>query len=100
MITRTKTPQLDLLPILNLLRITIPPLHRHLAIRIRIHQDVERAIALQLRQKRHRGRDLSKDGLNLCLDLRLCLLRRWLRAVVRDGVFLVGGFLGRGSLRG
>jgi hypothetical protein len=68
MITRTKTPQLHLLPILNLLRIAVSPLHRHLAVRIRIHQYIEGTITLQLRQESNGCRDLSEDGLDLGLD--------------------------------
>jgi hypothetical protein len=97
MIARTKTPQLHLLPILNLLRIAVPPLHRHLAIRIRINQHVERAVALQLRQERHRRRDLSEDGLDLRLDLGFRLLsgRRRSAAGLGNVVLFVDGTLGR-----
>lgn len=69
MITRTKAPQLDLLPILNLLRIAIAPLQRHLTIRIGVHEHVERAVAIQHRQEGHGCGDLSEDGLDLVLDL-------------------------------
>jgi len=69
MITRTKTPQLDLLPILDLLRIAVAPLQRHLGIRVRVDEDVERTVAVQHRQERHGRGDLSEDGLDLVLDL-------------------------------
>ena len=102
MITRTKTPQLHFLPILNLLRIAVPPLHRHLAIRIGVHQNIKRAVTLQLRQERHRRRDLPEDRLDLGLDLDLGLLGWGRRAAgLGDVVFLVdgalrGGFFGGG----
>ena len=102
MITRTKTPQLHLLPILNLLRIAVPPLHGHLAIRIRIHQHVERAVALQLRQECHRRRDLPEYGLDLCLDLGFRLFggRSRRGAGLLDIVLFVDGALGGGFLGG
>lgn len=91
MIARAKTPQLHLLPILNLLSIAVTPLHRHLAIGIRVHQDVKRAIALQLRQECHRRRDLSEDGLDLRLDLDLGFLSRGRGAAgLRGGVLFIG----------
>ncbi len=78
MVTRTETPQLDLLPVLDLLRIAIAPLQRHLRVRISVDEDVERTIAVQHRQERHRRRDLPEDGLDLVLDLLLGLFgRRW-----------------------
>lgn len=72
MITRTKAPQLDLLPIANLLRVAITPLHRHFAIGIRIHQYIERALAVELWEEGHRRCDLSEDRLDLGLDLCFC----------------------------
>ena len=103
MITRTETPQLHLLAILDLLGVAVSPLHRHLAIGVRVHKHVERAVALQLRQERHRRRDLPEDGLDLGLDLGLGLLGRSWRTVTtgagsRDVVLLVGGALGGGFL--
>jgi hypothetical protein len=68
MITRTKTPQLHPLPIFNLLGITVPPLHRHLTVRIRIHQHVKRAIAFELWEECYRRSDLPENGLYLGLD--------------------------------
>lgn len=46
MTIRAEAPQLDLLTAYNFLRIAVSPLHRHLGIRIRIHQHVERAVAV------------------------------------------------------
>lgn len=94
MTIRTETPQLHLLRILDLLRIAIPPLHWYLAIRIRIHQHIKRAIAIQLRQKRHAGRDLAEHRLDLGLQLDFGLLGRRSRGVVGDGVLFVGGSFG------
>jgi hypothetical protein len=99
MIARAETPQLHLLPVLDLLRIAIAPLHRHLAIGIRIHQHVERAVAVQLRQERHRRRDLPEDRLDLGLDLDLGLLDRRRGRRVRRRVLLVSGSPRRGFLR-
>ena len=69
MTTRTKTPQLHLLPILNLLGIAIPPLQRHLAVRIGVHQHVERAVAVERREEGHGCCDLAEYGLDVGLDL-------------------------------
>lgn len=76
MITRAKTPQLHLLRILDLLRVAVAPLHRHLGVGIRVHEDVERAVALELREEGDRGCDLAEDGLDFVLDFLLCLLGR------------------------
>lgn len=102
MIIRTETPQLHFLPILNLLCIAITPLHWHLAISIRIHQHIERTIAIQLREKRHARCNLPEDRLDLGLDFWLGFLgggSGW--RVGGRGVFLVsrlfgGGFFGGG----
>jgi hypothetical protein len=75
MITRAETPQLDLLPILNLLRITVAPLHRHIRVCIRIHQDVECAVAIELWEEGYGCCDLTENGLNLFLDFFLGLFR-------------------------
>lgn len=48
MIARTKAPELHLLPILDLLRITIPPLHWHIGVCISIYQHIECTIAVEL----------------------------------------------------
>lgn len=69
MITRTETPQLDLLPVLDLPRVAVAPLQRHLRVRVGVDQHVEGAVAVQHRQEGHGGRDLSEDGLDLVLDL-------------------------------
>ena len=70
MIARAETPQLHLLPILNLLGVAVSPFHRHLRVRVRVDQDVERAIArVELGKEGHGGRDLAEDGLDFELDL-------------------------------
>ena len=96
MITRTKTPQLHLLPIFNVLSIAISPLHWHLAICIGIHQYIERTIALQLRQECDRSCDLPEDRLDFGLDLGFCFLSWRCGNVVWGSVFFIGSFFGRG----
>ncbi len=69
MTTRTKTPQLHLLPILNLPRIAVAPLHGHLRVRIGVDEDVEGAVAgVELGEEGHRGGDLAEDRLDLGLN--------------------------------
>lgn len=87
MIRRAEPPQLDTLAILNLLGIRVSPLDGHLRVGVRIDEDIEGAVAVELRQKRHARGDLPEDGGDLGLDLRLGLLGwrgRW------GAVFLVG----------
>lgn len=75
MITCTETPQLHLLAIFNFPCIAIAPLHRHIRVRIRIHQHIEGAITrIKLRQERDRRCDLPEDGLDLLLNFLLRLL--------------------------
>lgn len=73
MIRRTKSPQLHPLPILNLLRVRIPPLHRNIRISIGVHQDIEGAVSGELWEESDRGSDLAEDscdfGLDLCFGL-------------------------------
>lgn len=90
MITSAKTPQLDLLPILNFLCIAIAPFDRYFRICICIDEDIEGAITgVELRKKGHGGGDLTEDGLDFELyfffgfvflwraeDLAFCILRR------------------------
>jgi hypothetical protein len=76
MITRSKTPQLNLLPILNLLRIAVAPLQRHVRVRIRVYENIECAVTVELRKKGHRGGDLPEDCLDFFLNLFLGLF--WL----------------------
>jgi hypothetical protein len=68
MITGTKTPQLHLLPILNLLRITVSPLHRYLTIRICIYQYIKSTVSIEFGEKCYGSSDLAEDGLDLGLD--------------------------------
>lgn len=65
----TEPPQLHPLPALNLLGVAVPPLHRHLRVRVGVDQHVEGAVARELREESHRGRDLAEDGGDLGLDL-------------------------------
>ena len=69
-------PQLDLLSVLNLLRIRITPFHWHFTVGVRIDQDVESTAAgVELRKECHRSSDLAED----CLDLELDFLFGFLR---------------------
>ena len=82
MIARAETPQLHLFPIFYLLRVAISPFHRHIRVRIRVNQYVERAIArVELRKEGYGGGDLAEDGLDFKLDLLLRLLWRWFGSV-------------------
>ena len=82
MIARAETPQLHLLPILNLLGVAISPFHRHLRVRVRVDQDVERAIArVELGKEGHGGGDLAEDGLDFELDLLFGFLGGWFGSV-------------------
>jgi hypothetical protein len=68
-ITGTETPQLNLLTILDLFRITVSPFNRNIRVRVGVDHDVERAIAVQHWQERDGCGDLSEDGLDFFLDL-------------------------------
>lgn len=86
MIARAKTPQLHLLPVLNLLGVAIPPFHRDLRVRVRVNQDVERAVArVELGEEGHGGGDLAEDGLNLELDFLFRFLGRGFGSVAAVG---------------
>ena len=82
MIARAEAPQLHLLGILNLLRVTVTPFHRHFRVGVCVYEHVEGTVTLELRKESNRCRNLSEDGLYLVLDLLLCLLRSGLRASV------------------
>ena len=88
-----KPPQLHALAIDDLLGVTVAPLDGHLARRVRVHEHVERAVPLQLREKGHGGGDLAEDGRDLGLDFGFGL---FLFLGCRGRVFLVGG-CGSGS---
>ena len=82
MVARAETPQLHFLPILNLLGVAVPPFHRHLRVRIRVDQDVERAIArVELWEEGHGGCDLAEDGLDFELDVLFGFLGGWFGSV-------------------
>ena len=74
MITRTKTPQLHLFPVLDLLGIAIAPFQRYFRVCVCIDQDIERAIAIELWEKGNGCGDLAEYGLDLVLDLLLRFL--------------------------
>lgn len=77
MTTRSPAPQHHLLTPINLPRLTISPLHRHLRIPIRIHKHIKRTATIQHRQKRHTRGNLPEQTLNLrlyfCFPLLLLL---------------------------
>ncbi len=102
MITRTKAPQLHLLAALNLFGIAIAPLEGNLAVRVRVHEHVERAIAVQLRQEGHGSGDLPEDGLDFFLDFFFGFFcgggGRGGGSAVWSGIFLVNRFAAAAAL--
>lgn len=96
---RTKPPQLHLLPLLNLPRIAIAPLHRHLTIRIRIDKNIKRTWPIQLWQKSHRGGDLSEYRLDFFLDFRFGFFLLLLLLLLWEG-WWGGVFVGLGGSGG
>lgn len=115
MVARTEAPKLHLLPVLDLLGVTVAPLQRNLRVRVGIYKDIERAVSIQLRQESNRGSNLPKDGLDLVLDLFLRFLRRNLvvpkkistkseanwrgEFALWYGILLIGGLFRRAFLR-
>jgi len=77
MITRTEAPKLHFLPILDLLRIAVAPLHWHIGVCIGVYQNVECTVTIELWEECDRGRDLPEDRLDFFLDLLFGLLRLW-----------------------
>lgn len=72
MIPRAKPPQPHLLPALDLAPIAIPPLHRHVRVRVGVDQHVEgRGRRVELREEGHRGGDLAEYRLDFALDFGL-----------------------------
>ena len=71
---RREAPQHDLLGVLDLLRVTVAPLERHVTIGIGVHQHVECAVAVEHRQESDGSGDLTEKRLDFLLDLCLCLL--------------------------
>jgi hypothetical protein len=101
MVACTKTSQLNLLPVFDLLRITISPLHRDVTVGIGVHQYVKGTISFKLGQECDGCGNLPEDGLDFGLDFGLCLLRGRGRCACRRrgggvSVFLVGWLLGSG----
>lgn len=68
MIAGAKTPQLHLLPVLDLLGIAIPPFDRHVGVGVGVDEDVEGAVAVELGEKGDGGGDLAEYRLDLRLD--------------------------------
>lgn len=75
MISSAETPQLHLLPVLDLFGVAISPLYRNVRISVSVDKDVESAIAIELWEEGHGGGDLSENGLDLGLDFLLGFLR-------------------------
>lgn len=74
MVARAEASQLYLFAILDFFGVAVAPLEWHVRICIGVDEHVEGAITVEHGQESNRGCDLSKDGLDLSLDLRLCLL--------------------------
>src|SRR5271170_6789444 len=81
MTSRTEASQLHLLPIPDLLCITISPLNWYIGVGIRIHKHVECTVPIQHWKECDRCCYLSEDSLNLFLYLRFGLLRRRLPVI-------------------
>ncbi len=77
MARRAESSQLYPLGVFNLLGVAVAPFYRDLAVGIGIHEDVECAVAIELREERHRRCDLSKNRGDLGLDFGFGLLSRW-----------------------
>lgn len=88
MVARAKTPQLHLLPVLDLLSVAVAPFYGHVRIRVRVHQDVKSAVPVELGKEGHRGGDLPEYRLDLGLDLLFGFFGRW----------LIFGFAGSGDV--
>jgi len=69
MVACAETAQLHLLPILDLLGVTVTPLERHFRVRVGIDKNVEGTVSVQHGQESHGGSDLPEDRLDLGLDL-------------------------------
>ena len=74
-VARAEAAQLHALAVGDLLGVAVAPLDRHLAVGVGVDEHVEGAVAVELRQERHRRRDLAEDGGDLGLDLGLGLFR-------------------------
>lgn len=89
--------ELDAFRIRNLLGVAVAPLHRHVRIGVGVHEHVERAGRIELRQECHGRGDLPEYRLDLSLDLRVRLIG--LRGGGAVGNGLVGGGMGgRGEI--
>lgn len=91
MITCAKTPQLHLLPVLDLLGITIPPFYRYIGVCVCVDKDIECAVPVELWEEGYGGGDLSEDRLDFGLDFLLRLFERRLVYLSVDAVELMIG---------
>jgi hypothetical protein len=73
MIARAEASQLDLFAVLNLFGVAVAPFKRYFRVGVGVDQHIEGAVAVQHGQKGYRCRDLSEDGLDFRLYLRLGL---------------------------
>jgi len=90
MITRTKASKLHFLPILDLLCITISPLHRNIRVRICVNEHIEGTITVKLWEEGYRGGDLSEYRLDFVLDLLFSLFGLWFCASVSLSATRIG----------
>ena len=75
MAPRAEPAELDSFRIRDILGVAVAPLHRHVRIGVGVHQHVERAGSIELRQERHGRGDLPEYRLDLSLDLGVGFIR-------------------------
>lgn len=88
-IAGAEAPQLHLLPVLDLLGITIAPFDGDIRVGVGVDENVESAVAVELGKEGDRGGDLSEYGLDLRLDFLFRLLGRCLLLIVDGGGVLL-----------
>lgn len=69
MAPRAEAAELDAFGVGNLLGVAVTPLHGHVRIGVGVHEHVERAGSVELRQECHGRGDLPEYRLDLSLDL-------------------------------
>lgn len=69
MAPRAEAAELDAFSVGNLLGVAVTPLHGHVRIGVGVHEHVERAGSVELRQECHGRGDLPEYRLDLSLDL-------------------------------
>lgn len=68
--------ELDLLSVLDLLGVTVTPLHGDIRVGIGVDENIECAIAIENGEEGDRGSNLAENGLDLFLDFLLSLFNR------------------------